>query len=156
MFGMAQEIPGPIIKAATPISFCIGYAFFSYGNVAAIAGSTGVGRYVTLDGVDGIATAYTNGVLPLCTAPCPATAGTSFPHLRDGSYRAWSILLLVTDKAGANLTNAQALVTAAQNEINATVPDFVPAVATPDGDPGMRSEERRVGKECRSRWSPYH
>src|SRR3989441_7697635 len=24
----------------------------------------------------------------------------------------------------------------------------------PNGDP--RSEERRVGKECRSRWSPYH
>src|SRR2546430_12655983 len=23
-------------------------------------------------------------------------------------------------------------------------------------DLGMRSEERRVGKECRSRWSPYH
>src|SRR3989441_10434779 len=22
--------------------------------------------------------------------------------------------------------------------------------------PGQRSEERRVGKECRSRWSPYH
>src|SRR3712207_6967196 len=22
--------------------------------------------------------------------------------------------------------------------------------------PGFRSEERRVGKECRSRWSPYH
>ena len=22
--------------------------------------------------------------------------------------------------------------------------------------PGCRSEERRVGKECRSRWSPYH
>ena len=21
---------------------------------------------------------------------------------------------------------------------------------------GLRSEERRVGKECRSRWSPYH
>ena len=21
---------------------------------------------------------------------------------------------------------------------------------------GARSEERRVGKECRSRWSPYH
>ena len=24
------------------------------------------------------------------------------------------------------------------------------------GDDGLRSEERRVGKECRSRWSPYH
>ena len=23
-------------------------------------------------------------------------------------------------------------------------------------DQGLRSEERRVGKECRSRWSPYH
>ena len=22
--------------------------------------------------------------------------------------------------------------------------------------PCVRSEERRVGKECRSRWSPYH
>ena len=22
--------------------------------------------------------------------------------------------------------------------------------------PQVRSEERRVGKECRSRWSPYH
>ena len=25
-----------------------------------------------------------------------------------------------------------------------------------DGDERIRSEERRVGKECRSRWSPYH
>ena len=24
------------------------------------------------------------------------------------------------------------------------------------GGGGERSEERRVGKECRSRWSPYH
>ena len=23
-------------------------------------------------------------------------------------------------------------------------------------DEALRSEERRVGKECRSRWSPYH
>ena len=25
-----------------------------------------------------------------------------------------------------------------------------------DGGGRRRSEERRVGKECRSRWSPYH
>src|SRR2546421_6881749 len=24
------------------------------------------------------------------------------------------------------------------------------------GEEALRSEERRVGKECRSRWSPYH
>src|ERR1035441_7295997 len=28
--------------------------------------------------------------------------------------------------------------------------------ASPPPVPGSRSEERRVGKECRSRWSPYH
>src|SRR5256885_12082498 len=27
---------------------------------------------------------------------------------------------------------------------------------TPEGMLHFRSEERRVGKECRSRWSPYH
>ena len=26
----------------------------------------------------------------------------------------------------------------------------------PSGSGKSRSEERRVGKECRSRWSPYH
>src|SRR2546430_5446244 len=32
-----------------------------------------------------------------------------------------------------------------------------PGGALPDDRAGdLRSEERRVGKECRSRWSPYH
>ena len=41
-------------------------------------------------------------------------------------------------------------------------PHFIPMML-PDSIParisleyGLRSEERRVGKECRSRWSPYH
>src|SRR3712207_9432597 len=33
-------------------------------------------------------------------------------------------------------------------EVDATVTDLV--------EDTVRSEERRVGKECRSRWSPYH
>src|SRR5258708_39703271 len=36
-----------------------------------------------------------------------------------------------------------------QGQIYATAPITVKALAE-------RSEERRVGKECRSRWSPYH
>src|SRR2546425_11243217 len=39
----------------------------------------------------------------------------------------------------------------------------IPSAARPGGivssvreDGAVRSEERRVGKECRSRWSPYH
>ena len=31
-----------------------------------------------------------------------------------------------------------------------------PATIMTDKDIADRSEERRVGKECRSRWSPYH
>src|SRR5256885_15845792 len=30
------------------------------------------------------------------------------------------------------------------------------AATNGDAAPASRSEERRVGKECRSRWSPYH
>src|SRR5258708_17525804 len=35
---------------------------------------------------------------------------------------------------------------------------FLPSLqaAIGQGSGGTRSEERRVGKECRSRWSPYH
>src|SRR5687768_18342977 len=31
-----------------------------------------------------------------------------------------------------------------------------PPEARAEARQGARSEERRVGKECRSRWSPYH
>ena len=37
--------------------------------------------------------------------------------------------------------------------------DFIPTFRHTQGshfDDRSRSEERRVGKECRSRWSPYH
>src|SRR2546430_6932298 len=34
--------------------------------------------------------------------------------------------------------------------------DAPPVPAQDQDEPGARSEERRVGKECRSRWSPYH
>ena len=33
---------------------------------------------------------------------------------------------------------------------------FVCLLIVANINPGQRSEERRVGKECRSRWSPYH
>jgi hypothetical protein len=147
--GTGQIISGNAgVGGIKNIADSVGYAFFSFGNVAPIAGAGGVGRYVTLDGVDPISASYTNGELPLCTAPCPVAPGTSYPHLRDGSYRAWSVLRLVTDATGANLTNAQAVVTATQKLVNSTVPDFVSYVATPDGDPGMpyyRSHFKQTG-----------
>ena len=43
---------------------------------------------------------------------------------------------------------------AADTVIDSTNPDF--EVISKGAKAGRRSEERRVGKECRSRWSPYH
>ena len=36
------------------------------------------------------------------------------------------------------------------------IDDFLTTETFDKGDAAERSEERRVGKECRSRWSPYH
>ena len=38
--------------------------------------------------------------------------------------------------------------------IRETIKNVMAAPMRPIG--ALRSEERRVGKECRSRWSPYH
>jgi len=116
----------------------LGYAFFSYGNVSPIAGTTSYG-YLTLDGVDGIKSTYVDGQLPTCPAPtfCGAVPGTSFPHLRDGTYRSWSVLRIVTDASGPGHDNAAALVSAAQAHINDSIPDFVPFVGF-GGDPGLQ------------------
>ena len=42
-----------------------------------------------------------------------------------------------------------------ENEFVETIQGFFHDFFTPLPT-SMRSEERRVGKECRSRWSPYH
>ena len=41
-------------------------------------------------------------------------------------------------------------------EADAESKSKMPALIKNDGKLELRSEERRVGKECRSRWSPYH
>ena len=35
-------------------------------------------------------------------------------------------------------------------------PEITPSNGNQKSGREVRSEERRVGKECRSRWSPYH
>ena len=46
--------------------------------------------------------------------------------------------------------------TAAQEVIGAIAVARSAAVMQGTRSRAVRSEERRVGKECRSRWSPYH
>ena len=43
------------------------------------------------------------------------------------------------------------------NEIDGKIDYLISGISTDSRDiKDGRSEERRVGKECRSRWSPYH
>jgi hypothetical protein len=111
--------------------------FFSFADVANIAGTPNFG-YLTLDGVDPIQASYTNGNLPTCTEPCPVAGGASFPNVRNGTYRSWSVLRVVTDAAGTNFTNTKTLVNAAQAHINSTTPDYVPFLAQSGGEPGFQ------------------
>ena len=99
-------------------------------------------------------------------------------NLPNGTGKTARVLVFATGEraeqaraAGADIVGDDELVQKVQNGFL----DFDAVVATPDlmgkvgrlgrvlGPRGLmpnpktgRSEERRVGKECRSRWSPYH
>ena len=71
-----------------------------------------------------------------CTVNAVWTGGNSYPHLRDGCYRAWSIVRAVCDTASATCSFAsdhfgtEALVRYAQDDIHnsiaKSVADFLP------------------------------
>ena len=52
---------------------------------------------------------------------------------------------------GLYIDKCKRLVVRNENEIELTYTEFEILLLL-----AQRSEERRVGKECRSRWSPYH
>src|SRR3989475_11457379 len=54
------------------------------------------------------------------------------------------------DRAAARIESSKAFAKDVMRRAN------VPTAASRTFDALERSEERRVGKECRSRWSPYH
>ena len=106
----------------------VGYALFSNEPVNSSLNNTNY-RYVTLDGVDPINATYTAGILPSCPTTsghfnCPQAPGRSFPHLRDGTYRSWSIYRMLTDING--LAATQKLIAQTLVDVNLYVPDFVP------------------------------
>ena len=61
-------------------------------------------------------------------------------------------MAIITNVGGLGVMSADAAFNANHVEAakldKATIDELVEKV--------LRSEERRVGKECRSRWSPYH
>jgi hypothetical protein len=157
--GNGEEVNAVNGLSPAPAGDAIGYAFFSYGNVAQFADQAAFG-YLTIDGVDPIFSVYgstydpgqpaTAGELPgtanltSCASnfPCAEAkiwkGGLSFPNLRNGAYRQWAMIRLVADTGSTALANARALITSAQASSVSTVPDFVSAVAvTGTTDPGL-------------------
>ena len=52
--------------------------------------------------------------------------------------------------------NLHSIVDISNNAKNLSKKYKIPSYSNVDELLSSRSEERRVGKECRSRWSPYH
>lgn len=136
----------------------IGYTGFSYGNISTIANNANYG-YLQLDGVDPIFHVYGTtidpgqpaipGALP-STATLPAACAgqfpcsesqiwsghLSFPNLRNGSYRAWTVIRIVSD--GTALAQARLLVATSQNVTANITPDYVPFAAVGTAEPGLK------------------
>ena len=64
-----------------------------------------------------------------------------------------AIFIFVKNQASSIMHTAQDIEQAIRAEAN---PDKVKTLSGFFKTGKGRSEERRVGKECRSRWSPYH
>src|SRR5690554_8176085 len=87
----------------------------------------------------------TNGVPAQSASPPPGAPSLS-AHRVPGEPRQANRVLFAPLPTGKNRRNVQ---------VTGHRPDWAPA----NNDPchaALRSEERRVGKECRSRRSPYH
>jgi len=131
--------------------YSIGYIFWSFSNGHKLTGSSF--NYLTLDGVDPIGIPTTGQQFYNCTATdCPmlptasdlwgSTGGApnpSYPHLRDGTYKAWSIYRWLavpgTDSNPADPYGPIGVAQLAQNYVDQDVADFVPFQACPLSDP---------------------
>jgi len=155
----------------------VGYIFFSFAVSKVFACTTGANckiNYLTVDGVDPLFDvenmnpgAWPGQGMPNCTTTqCPAvnisspsinsvwgssTTPNSYPHIRDGKYKVWSVYRWAVDSADYNscytggsfhVANCNdqygptALAQAAQDTVDTTVADFVP-FNTSDGTDGL-------------------
>src|SRR2546430_13010599 len=96
---------------------------------------------------------FTAGCMAPCTALDRTLAGMVDAFVAKISHIGVPATLTVTPATATTLVNTH-------HSVSATVEDALgnptPAITVQFSVTGARSEERRVGKECRSRWSPYH
>ena len=118
-------------------------SFSSASSIGALAMTGG-----TLVGVGPLAVASVSGAATFSGGSMLGTGRTSVTGLTtiSGSGVALDNGYTLELKGGANWTAGTIQLNAVNNNFSAALQNVQ----------GIRSEERRVGKECRSRWSPYH
>ena len=99
-----------------------------------------------------------NGVLTLSGSASKANYETAFESITyqntntDDPNNANRTITWVVNDGTSNSSGVTSTITVADVNDAPVVSDAGATLAYTEG----RSEERRVGKECRSRWSPYH
>ena len=133
MFGTGTE-------SNLPVGPVLGWSFWSRPNFqnaysGTVAHTNTDARYLTVDGVDPLATNYsdTNGQIPV--AGNGLLTKVTLSHVIDGSYPIWSFLRLVCLAPGSvGCAAANALASSAQNFVSfgavTSNPDFVPVAST--------------------------
>src|SRR2546422_10584577 len=88
---------------------------------------------------------------PLAPPPAPPASAAQPPRFPPPAGSETPAAVVLSDDDGAADTAA---LSRAEPVLTETMADLYLKQGHPED--ALRSEERRVGKECRSRWSPYH
>jgi hypothetical protein len=141
---------GEITKWVNTTPNTLGYIFWGFANANSVVGSNSIANYnyFTLDSVDPLSLGTTDQQLPACAGPCPATLWpldsnnniNSFPTLRDGTYKAWSLYRWLVPNPDSDKYGPTALATATQLAVDVSYADYVPFIPTSTSagnDPGL-------------------
>jgi len=143
LMGASGLVPGTL-GATVLIAACA--SVFALGETLLQPTMPAMTNDLTPDRLRGRTNALTSGAFQLPMVLAPPVAGWLIDHELQGPYVALLVIGCVL-VAVVSVVGLEPRITPAANGIN--IPPG------PSGS-GGRSEERRVGKECRSRWSPYH
>src|ERR1035438_5967119 len=155
---------GPV--TGLPATICGGVFMPSSRTISGGGGAATCSGGLALDHVSSVFRKWAFGVVfPVRLSTLPASHTTS-PVLESQRRSLRSSSLIVTNWRLGILTSTKKVcaLLSVRSARSSTVSGRYTSEITTDllsgdqanSDPRLRSEERRVGKECRSRWSPYH
>jgi len=139
--GTGEVVNAILQKVAQPDARVIGYFFWGFANASKLTGASF--NYLTVDGVNPLFgpldTPPANQEFPNCAGPCPSSGagsiwtGPSFPHVRDGTYKQWSLLRWLVPTGDSDPYGPTQLASQAQVFADEKYADYVPFSTSTDG-----------------------